>query len=150
MPTIQLSLQEDLDPARHIALGRALAPLRDEDVLLVGSGMSFHNLRDFFGGMPREARAAKSGPFDEWLRQAVAAEPAARDAELARWAEAPNARLAHPREEHLLPLMVMAGAAGRTGARRVQRHVRGVSRRRGALRRLTPRRTPRYPMLSMP
>jgi aromatic ring-opening dioxygenase catalytic subunit (LigB family) len=112
MPTIQLSLQEGLDPERHLALGRALAPLRDEGILLVGSGMTFHNLRDFFGPMPREARAAKSGPFDAWLRQAVEAEPAARDAALARWAQAPNARLAHPREEHLLPLMVIAGAAG--------------------------------------
>jgi len=112
MPTIQLSLQEGLDPARHLAFGRALAPLRAEGVLLVGSGMSFHNLRDFFGPMPRAARAAKSGPFDEWLRRVAVADRAARDAELARWEHAPNARLAHPREEHLLPLMVIAGAAG--------------------------------------
>ena len=68
MPTIQLSLLEGLDPERHLALGRALAPLRDEDVLLVGSGMSFHNMRDFVGGAPREARAARSAPFDDWLR----------------------------------------------------------------------------------
>ena len=112
MPTIQLSLQERLDPAQHLALGRALAPLRDEDVLLVGSGMSFHNLRDFFGPLSREARAVKSAPFDAWLRQAVAADPATRDAELTRWAQAPNARAAHPREDHLLPLMVIAGASG--------------------------------------
>jgi aromatic ring-opening dioxygenase catalytic subunit (LigB family) len=112
VPTVQLSLQEELDPARHLALGRALAPLRDEEVLLVGSGMSYHNLRDFFGGMPRAARDAKSAAFDAWLREAVVADPAARDAALTRWAEAPNARAVHPREEHLLPLMVMAGAAG--------------------------------------
>ena len=112
MPTIQLSLEEGMDPERHLALGRALAPLRDEGVLLVGSGMSYHNLRDFFSGLPRAARGAKSGPFDAWLQETVVAEPAARDAALARWAQAPNARLAHPREEHLLPLMVMAGAAG--------------------------------------
>jgi aromatic ring-opening dioxygenase catalytic subunit (LigB family) len=111
MPTVQLSLEEGLDPERHLALGRALAPLRDDGVLLVGSGMSFHNLRDFFGHLAPEARAAKSAPFDEWLRQTVVAEPAARDRELTRWSAAPNARLAHPREEHLLPLMVMAGAA---------------------------------------
>ena len=128
MPTIQLSLEEGLDPERHLALGRALAPLRDEDVLLVGSGMSFHNMRDFVGGAPREARAARSAPFDDWLRQAVVADPAARDAALARWAQAPGARVAHPREEHLLPLMVMAGAAGRgPRARRVSRHVRGAA-----------------------
>ena len=112
MPTIQLSLVEGLDPEQHLALGRALAPLRDEDVLLVGSGMSFHNMRDFVGGAPREARAARSAPFDDWLGDAVVADPTARDAALARWAQAPGARVAHPREEHLLPLMVMAGAAG--------------------------------------
>ena len=112
MPTVQLSLEQGLDPARHLAIGRALAPLRDEGVLLVGSGMSFHNLREFMSGMPRDARAARSEPFDTWLRAAVTAEPAKRDAELARWQSAPGARPAHPREEHLLPLMVMAGAAG--------------------------------------
>jgi aromatic ring-opening dioxygenase catalytic subunit (LigB family) len=117
MPTVQLSLEEGLDPARHLAIGRALAPLRDEDVLLVGSGMSYHNLRDFFARTPREGRAARSGPFDAWMRKAVLAEPAARDAELTRWQAAPMARIAHPREDHLLPLMVMAGAAGQDRGR---------------------------------
>ena len=112
VPAIQLSLVEGLDPERHLALGRALAPLRDEGVLLVGSGMSYHNMRDLVGGAPREARAAKSAPFDDWLGRVAAADAGARDAELARWEEAPGARAAHPREEHLLPLMVVAGAAG--------------------------------------
>jgi aromatic ring-opening dioxygenase catalytic subunit (LigB family) len=111
MPAVQLSLEAGLDPARHLAIGRALAPLRDEDVLLVGSGMSFHDLRAF-GRLPAEARGPRSEPFDTWLRQAVVADPAARAAELTRWETAPAARAAHPREEHLLPLMVMAGAAG--------------------------------------
>jgi aromatic ring-opening dioxygenase catalytic subunit (LigB family) len=108
VPTIQLSLEEGLDPVRHLAIGRALAPLRDEGVLLVGSGMSYHNLRMF--GRP-EARADAEA-FDVWMQHAAVAEPAARDSELTRWAAAPAARRAHPREEHLLPLMVMAGAAG--------------------------------------
>lgn len=112
VPTVQLSLRQDLDPAWHLAFGRALAPLRDEGVLLVGSGMSFHNLRDFFGGMPRGARGPRSEPFDAWLREVAVAPPDARNAELVRWDAAPSARIAHPREEHLLPLMVMAGAAG--------------------------------------
>jgi aromatic ring-opening dioxygenase catalytic subunit (LigB family) len=112
IPTIQVSLEQNLDPARHVALGRALAPLRDEDVLLVGSGMSFHNLRDFRGPIPRADRATLSEPFDTWMRAAVQALPQERDAELARWESAPMARATHPREEHLLPLMVMAGAAG--------------------------------------
>jgi len=108
VPTIQLSLEEGLDPARHLAIGRALAPLRDEGVLLVGSGMSYHNLRGF--GRP-EARADAEA-FDAWLQRAAVADPGVRDAELTRWAAAPAARRVHPREEHLLPLMVMAGAAG--------------------------------------
>jgi len=112
IPTIQLSLLEGLDPQRHLALGRALSPLRDDDILLVGSGMSYHNMRDLVGRAPLEARAAKSAPFDDWLGRVAAADAPARDAELARWAEAPGARAAHPREEHLLPLMVIAGAAG--------------------------------------
>jgi aromatic ring-opening dioxygenase catalytic subunit (LigB family) len=111
VPVVQLSLVAGLDPAQHLAIGRALAPLRDQDVLLVGSGMSFHDLRAFTGGLPRDARAGRSRPFDAWLQATVAAAPAARDAELTRWAAAPGARVAHPREEHLLPLMVMAGAA---------------------------------------
>ena len=113
IPTVQLSLEEDLDPARHISIGRALAPLRDEDVLLVGSGMSFHNMKCFNGRMPRKARAAKSEPFDAWLHRVIADEAGIRNQHLIRWAEAPTAKTAHPREEHLVLLMVMAGAAGR-------------------------------------
>jgi aromatic ring-opening dioxygenase catalytic subunit (LigB family) len=107
VPTIQLSLKRGLDPAEHLAMGRALAPLRDEGVLIVGSGMSYHNLRAFGpqGRAPSEA-------FDAWLTDAIAQEPTERDARLSRWSAAPSARHAHPREEHLLPLMVVAGAAG--------------------------------------
>jgi aromatic ring-opening dioxygenase catalytic subunit (LigB family) len=112
VPTVQLSLEEGLDPGRHLALGRALEPLRDEDILLVGSGMSFHNMRDFTARLPLEARVARSHAFDAWLHEVAVADPAKRDEELGRWQAAPMARVAHPREEHLLPLMVMAGAAG--------------------------------------
>jgi aromatic ring-opening dioxygenase catalytic subunit (LigB family) len=108
VPTIQLSLQEGLDPARHLAIGRALAPLRGEGVLLVGSGMSYHNMRGFRQPQGR----ADSEVFDAWMQHVAASEPGERDAALARWSEAPAARRVHPREEHLLPLMVMAGAAG--------------------------------------
>ncbi len=107
VPTIQLSLQRRLDPEEHLAIGRALAPLRDEGVLIVGSGMSYHDMRGFGG-----AGRAVSETFDAWLRAAATATPELRDADLARWAAAPAARQAHPREEHLLPLMVVAGAAG--------------------------------------
>lgn len=108
VPTVQLSLKAGLDPETHLAMGRALAPLRDEGVLIVGSGMSFHNMRAFGSSRAGEM----SEPFDTWLRETATLDRAARDRRLARWAEAPGARLAHPREEHLLPLMVVAGAAG--------------------------------------
>lgn len=105
IPVVQLSLRADLDPAAHLAAGRALRPLRDEGVLIVGSGMSWHNMRGF-----SPAFTERSAVFDAWLEQAVT-DPAVRESALARWDAAPNAREAHPREEHLLPLMVAAGAA---------------------------------------
>ncbi len=108
VPTVQLSLRRDLDPAKHLAIGRAIAPLRDEGVLIVGSGSSYHNMRGFGRSTARPASEA----FDSWLHQAVALDPAARDAALVAWESAPSARDCHPREEHLLPLMVVAGAAG--------------------------------------
>ncbi len=110
IPTVQLSLQAGLDPAAHLRLGQALAPLRDEGVLLLGSGMSYHNLRAFF--RDRAEATAASAAFDAWLGETVARDPADRALRLQRWAQAPAARRAHPREEHLLPLMVIAGAAG--------------------------------------
>ena len=110
VPALQLSLDASLDPARHLAIGRALAPLRDEGVLIVGSGMSFHDLRAFRAGRGRAAVIAEA--FDAALGRVVTAAPATRDAGLTRWAALPSARDAHPREEHLLPLMVAAGAAG--------------------------------------
>jgi aromatic ring-opening dioxygenase catalytic subunit (LigB family) len=109
VPTIQLSLKAGLDPAEHLAIGRALAPLRDEGVFIIGSGMTFHNLRAFRD--PRSQPVAET--FDAWLRDAATSEnPAERDRHLVEWAAAPAARAAHPREEHLIPLMVVAGAAG--------------------------------------
>ncbi len=108
VPTVQLSLERGLDPARHLAMGRALAPLRDEGVFLVGSGMSYHNMRGFRApGADEHAER-----FDAWLRETSRRDAVARDAALARWMDAPAAREVHPREEHLLPLMVVAGAAG--------------------------------------
>jgi aromatic ring-opening dioxygenase catalytic subunit (LigB family) len=105
VPVVQLSLKRGLDPAEHLAVGRALAPLRDEGVLILGSGFSFHNLR-LYGGQGREPSAA----FDAWLQHALPS-PEGRAERLQAWSRAPAARLAHPREEHLLPLMVAAGAA---------------------------------------
>jgi aromatic ring-opening dioxygenase catalytic subunit (LigB family) len=113
VPTVQLSLKSGLDPAEHLAMGRALAPLRDEGVFIVGSGMTYHNLRAFG---PQAAPVSET--FDAWLRETATLAPAERDRRLTAWAAAPAARLAHPREEHLLPLMVVAGAAGADRATR--------------------------------
>ncbi|WP_145732263.1 DODA-type extradiol aromatic ring-opening family dioxygenase [Nitrospirillum pindoramense] len=108
IPVVQLSLNVGLDPALHIAVGRALAPLRDEGVLIIGSGLSFHNL----SRMSTEASRESSRQFDDWLQQTVIhAAPDARVARLLDWEQAPAARRAHPREDHLIPLMVAVGAA---------------------------------------
>lgn len=109
IPVVQFSLRRDLDPRAHLEAGRALAPLRDEGVLIIGSGMSFHNMRGY-----GDARFSPiSDDFDAWLTAAVQSEPAQRDRLLEQWETAPQARLCHPPggEEHLLPLMVAAGAA---------------------------------------
>jgi len=117
IPVVQLSLQVGLDPARHLAIGRALAPLRDDGVLIVGSGMSYHDLRGFFSA--DAGVAADAARFDAALAEAVGqADPRERDARLADWQALPAARRCHPREEHLLPLMVAAGAAGSDRGRR--------------------------------
>ena len=108
IPLAQMALRADLDPADHIAIGRALAPLRDEGVLIVGSGMSFHNLR-----VRGEAAVAPSAAWDAALTDAVTdPDPVRRASRVADWASLPHARFAHPREEHLLPLMVALGAGG--------------------------------------
>lgn len=110
IPVIELSVRRDLDPAAHIEIGRALAPLRDEGILILATGMSYHNLRGFFTTDPRAAAASQA--FDAWLTKAVCQEAKAREAALIGWEGAPAARQCHPQEEHLIPLMVAAGAAG--------------------------------------
>lgn len=104
-------------PPRTSRSGGRLPRVRDEGVLIVGAGMSYHNTRAFMTPQSRMDSAA----FDAWLVAAVEGEPAAREERLARWESAPAARAAHPREEHLLPLMVAAGAAGADPGRRVFR-----------------------------
>ena len=112
VPVLQLSLLSSLDAADHVRLGQALAPLRDEGVLIIGSGMSYHNMRGY--GDPRSTQIAAE--FDHWLTETLALPAPERAQRLANWATAsgPAGRLSHPprAEEHLLPLHVVAGAAG--------------------------------------
>lgn len=114
IPVVQLSMKTGLDPEEHLAAGRALAPLRDEGVLIIGSGMSFHNMRGFAPAFQPASRR-----FDDWLAETVALPREAREHALANWTAAPDARVAQPRPDHLLPLMVAAGAAGDDPGRRI-------------------------------
>ncbi len=115
VPIVQLSLLHNLDAKQHLAIGQVLAPLRDEGVLIVGSGNSYHNLREFFSPSPNAGSA--SAQFDMWLGEAVEAASREREKRLAAWHQAPGAHQCHPRSEHLIPLMVAAGAAGNDAGR---------------------------------
>ncbi len=114
LPVFQLSLKRGLSSQDHLAAGRALESLRNEGVLIIGSGSSYHNLR----ALGPEGRIP-SAAFDGWLQQTLERTPVdERASALASWEAAPSARQAHPREEHLLPLMVAVGAAERDVATR--------------------------------
>ena len=109
IPAVQLSLNSNLDPQTHLEIGKALASLRDEGILMIGSGMSFHNMR----GYGKPSFTPISLEFDKWLTQTIESDPDIRNKELINWGTAPFANQCHPphEEEHLLPLMVVAGAA---------------------------------------
>lgn len=117
MPIFQVSMLKSYDPADHIAIGRALKPLRDEGILIVGSGLSFHNLR-----LPRGVGKAPSAEFDAWLYEAMNAAPDARRAAMLNWENAPAARICHEEEDHLVPLFVALGAAENEAAERIYHH----------------------------
>lgn len=112
IPTLQLSLVKGLNPEEHIKLGRALAPLRKKNVLILGSGMSYHNLSELRSLKPADEGHNKL--FHQWLNEACAADGLGkkeRSLRLKNWESAPYARECHPREEHLIPLQVCYGAA---------------------------------------
>lgn len=108
IPVVMLSIHKNYDPAAHIALGEALAPLREQGVVIIGSGNSYHNLRSFLDG-----ESDTAATFDTWLQGAVTRpDYASRKSALLDWAAAPMARQAHPEEDHLIPLMAVVGAGG--------------------------------------
>jgi aromatic ring-opening dioxygenase catalytic subunit (LigB family) len=116
MPIVLLSMKSGYDAAEHLRVGQLLAPLREEGVLIVGSGLTYHNMRGF--GNPASTTVA--AVFENYLNEAVTQPDAAvRDKMLVDWQQAPSARQAHPREDHLIPLMVVAGAAGSDRGERV-------------------------------
>lgn len=112
IPVLAMSLTQGLDPNTHGRIGEALRPLRTQGVLVMGSGMSYHNLRQLGNG-------AAAIEFDRWLDGALAGDAAHRRTWLAQWSRAPSGRTSHPREEHLLPLMVASGAGGDAPGRKL-------------------------------
>jgi len=111
IPVVQLSLLQSLDPAAHIHMGQSLASLREQGVLIIGSGMSFHNMRAFFS--PGPTVLSRGQLFDDWLINCLTGDLSFTEKSqlLTHWTTAPEARFCHPREEHLLPLLVCLGAA---------------------------------------
>lgn len=111
IPCLQLSLIKGLDAASHLALGKALRWLREQNVMIIGSGFSFHNMREFF--RPGSAQADELNlAFEQWLSDTMnLTDQSEREQRLINWSQAPGARFCHPREEHLMPLHVCAGAA---------------------------------------
>lgn len=113
VPCIQLSLLQSLDPAEHIKLGKALSGIKYDDLLIIGSGFSFHNMRAFFTPETSDTKA-KNNAFEQWLIDTCSNTDIGeeeRTQRLENWEQAPFARYCHPREEHLLPLHVCYGIA---------------------------------------
>jgi len=114
IPSLQISLLSGLDAAKHVALGKALNEVMKENILVIGSGFSFHNLRAFsWQGSPESDPANEA--FQDWLIEVVTRLPSQKEREqqMVAWDKAPFARYCHPREEHLLPLHVCLGMANK-------------------------------------
>lgn len=126
IPVIQLSLVRGLDAAQHLALGKALSPLLDENILVIGSGFSFHNMQAFSlegGNSPDD----KNDAFQNWLLQVCTGSLSHQEREslLLHWEKAPYARYCHPREEHLLPLLVCLSMAQKNASLVFDSHILG-------------------------
>jgi 4,5-DOPA dioxygenase extradiol len=121
VPVVQLAIQPDLGAAHHLRVGRALAPLADDSVLIIGSGHTTHNLRDWMSNPRRQEPLRYAKAFAEWLNDRLIAHDV--DALVAWREQAPEAARAHPSDEHFLPLFVALGAAGDNAE--VERFVEG-------------------------
>lgn len=108
---VQVSLLASLDAEQHLQLGKALSPMLSDDVLLIGSGFSFHNMQAGRSSNSSDLDVGNEA-FEDWLLDTLSEEVDSLDAwqRLSQWQEAPSARYCHPREEHLLPLHVCYGA----------------------------------------
>ncbi len=111
IPCVQLSLVNTLDPAHHIKMGQALKKLEHENLLIIGSGFSFHNMNAFFSPNTPQS-ITQNEEFESWLVDTCANTHLTehqRKQRLINWEQAPSARYCHPREEHLLPLHICYG-----------------------------------------
>ncbi|KAJ5670597.1 uncharacterized protein N7477_005960 [Penicillium maclennaniae] len=126
IPIVQVSLFDTEDPIQHYRLGQAVSRLREENILIIVSGMAVHNLRDmrFTWGNPRPLPYAVS--FDEALKEAVTSVPDEREQAMAALLKRPDARQAHPTFDHLLPIHIGAGAAGLDLGKRTWAYLRAV------------------------
>lgn len=118
IPLFQVSMLNSYDPVAHLAIGRALAPLREDGVMIVGSGLSMHNLR-----LRNGQGAAPSAAFDSWLFETMMSDPSIRRQRIIEWENAPYARICHEYEDHLVPLFVALGAAENDKATRIYHNV---------------------------
>ncbi|KLO95639.1 putative aromatic ring-opening dioxygenase LigB subunit [Fusarium fujikuroi] len=112
VPLVQVSLFKNEDPHAHYALGRAVSALRDEGIVIIGAGMSVHNLRDMhhmFEGNTEPLPYVVS--FDNALKEALEADPAVREEKMAAICKRGDAKQAHPFMDHLMPVFIAAGAA---------------------------------------
>src|SRR5262249_26416504 len=125
IPVVQLAVQPHLGPAHHVAVGRALASLKDEDLLLIGSGSATHNLEEFYygGHAPNDPALAWVSAFTDWVHDKVTAGDL--DALVHYRTLAPYAAENHPTDEHLLPLFIALGAGASPAGTRVHTSTRG-------------------------
>lgn len=128
IPCIQISLLNNLDPTAHIKIGEAISKLKQNNLLIIGSGFSFHNMRAFFTPATTES-VRMNESFEDWLIDTisnVSINENVRREKLINWEQAPFARYCHPREEHLLPLHVCYGATKRAAVKAFELKIAGV------------------------